>query len=76
MAARNFVDNCVRIDQNDHSLSLSRIFKWFEADFGGRDGVLEFVIEHLPWDERRAWISENIKTLELRYEKYDWGLNS
>jgi hypothetical protein len=38
--------------------------------------VLKFIIEHLPQDERHAWISDNFKTLELRYEKYDWSLNS
>lgn len=76
LAARNFVDNSVRIDPENKSLHLSQIFKWFEADFGGRDGVLELVIDHLPKDERQAWISENFSELGLRYEKYDWSLNT
>lgn len=76
LAARNFVDNSIKIDPNSKTLSLSQIFKWFETDFGGREGVLSFILGHLPQDERRSWISENMRLLEFRYENYDWSLNS
>ena len=32
------------LDRDARRLALSKIFDWFEEDFGGRDGVLDFVI--------------------------------
>lgn len=76
LAARNFVDSSVKVDMGSRSMFLSQIFNWFKADFGGQDGVLKFIIEHLPQDERHAWVTKNFEALSFRYEKYDWSLNS
>ena len=55
----------------------SAIFNWFKGDFGGHDGVIDFLIEHLPQDDRRkTWLLEHQGTLRFVYKPYDWGLNS
>ncbi len=66
-------DKGARVDAD--TLWLSRIFDWFEEDFGGRRGVLAFT--------RRYWNPGTMRELEalgpdprIRYMRYDWSLNS
>ncbi|MFU8770878.1 MAG: DUF547 domain-containing protein [Anaerolineales bacterium] len=75
LAARNFVDANVRLDQKKQSLVTSSLFKWFMSDFDGRSGVIAFLIDHLPDDQRQAWITEHRSRLKLRFEPYNWDLN-
>ncbi len=60
---------------SESTLYLSKIFDWFEDDFGGEEGVLRFV---------RRFADENLlhrlnahkNNVRLRYLDYDWSLNS
>ena len=76
MAARNFVDANVRLDQNKQSLTVSSIFQWFKGDFGGQAGVVSFLINYLPRDRRQEWLTTHQDEIQLRYEPYNWGLNT
>jgi len=76
LAARNYVNNQVKIDPDRQTMTTSAIFRWYQGDFGGRKGVLRFIADHLPEDERREWLVDNERTVRLRYEPYDWGLNT
>jgi hypothetical protein len=76
LAARNFVNVNIEVDPPAHKVRLSAIFSWFKGDFGDREGVIDFLINYLPGDERRAWLVENRDKLSFHYEPYDWGLNS
>ena len=76
LAARNFVNADLRVDPEGHKVHLSAIFSWFKSDFGGREGVVEFLIKHLPEDDRKTWLVENRDRLSFQYDAYDWGLNS
>jgi hypothetical protein len=75
LAARSFVDSEVKLDSSRQTMIISSIFRWYEGDFGGREGVVSFLIEYLPVDERRAWLSEKRRSIRLRYKPYDWNLN-
>lgn len=75
MAAKHFIASETRISPEKNSLTLSSIFKWFQADFGGREGLMDFLLIHLPRDERRDWLSQNRRTVRLQYSAYDWRLN-
>ena len=75
LAGRGFVDTNVRIDQDKSELHTSAIFNWYKIDFGGKEGVIDFIIKHLPDDERRTWIQEHQGALKLRYDPYNWGFN-
>ena len=75
MAARNFVNNQVKTDPDRQTITASAIFRWYQGDFGGRKGVLKFIADHLPEDDRREWLVDHQKTVRIRYEPYDWGLN-
>ncbi|MGH2593053.1 MAG: DUF547 domain-containing protein [Anaerolineae bacterium] len=63
------------IDPASSTLHLSRIFQWYAGDFGGRHGVIDFVLRYLEQGEQRAWLEENRGRVKVRYQAYDWGLN-
>jgi hypothetical protein len=76
LAARNFVNSGVKIDTENEKVHLSAIFSWFKEDFGGRNGIIEFLIEYLPDDDRKSWLLTHRETLKFEFKDYDWGLNS
>ena len=66
----------VLIDREGHSVSLSRIFKWYGRDFGfSQVELLRFIALYLNRDEDREFIEKNAKTLKVAYQDYDWRLN-
>ena len=64
----------VALDRAERRIRVSRIFKWFSGDFGGRPGVLDFVQRYAPAPEG-AWLAENREGVRLAYFGYDWRLN-
>ncbi|MFQ3660862.1 MAG: DUF547 domain-containing protein [Chloroflexaceae bacterium] len=76
LAARSFVGADTDLDPRTGTLLVSSIFKWYQADFGGLEGVLRFIRAHLsPDDERRRWIEAQAE-VALAFKPYDWSLNS
>ncbi len=76
LAAAAFVAGEVAIDPTAGVITLSSIFKWYAADFGGPAGVLALLQRHAPNDATRAWLAAHGATARWRYRPYDWGLNS
>lgn len=76
MAAGNFVDADLQIDQDRNTAQISAIFKWYARDFGGLLGVIDFMLEHLGEGERKDWLEKNRDSVDFKYKAYDWGLNS
>jgi hypothetical protein len=76
LAATAFVNGPeVDVQVDRRRVRLSRIFEWYEADFGGRAGVLDFIRRHLLDTEKREFLEARGKSLEVEYTAYDWGLN-
>jgi hypothetical protein len=73
LATRNFVDQetALKVD----TLWLSMIFKWYLTDFGKKSGLVRFLLDYLPDDERRAWLLAKGESARFKYLSYDWGLN-
>ncbi len=63
----------VVVDPASRAVTLSRIFKWYRRDFGGRAGVVGFVFRYLTDERARALLRE--PGVRIRYQRYDWGLN-
>jgi hypothetical protein len=77
LAARGFVDTTVEISPEKNQVHLSQIFRWYQKDFGGLEGVLDFLIQYLPeGDRRREFLLTAGDSLRFRYTPYDWALNS
>ncbi len=69
-AAAAFINGIgAQFDPEAQILSLSRIFKWYSGDFGGREGALRLVDEYLD-------IPEDIAGARIRYLPYDWSVNA
>lgn len=71
----------LRYDEEDNTLWLSSIFKWYAGDFTGgstvvaffaRGRVVDWLLPHLP-----AALAEQVRRREpkIRYLDYDWSLN-
>jgi len=76
LAARNFVNADLWIDRERKRVHLSAIFKWYAGDFGGKQGVSDFLIAHLGSDLKKDWLETHRGVIEFKYKAYDWGLNS
>ncbi len=76
LAALNFVNADLQIDAEQNTVHLSAIFKWYTGDFGGQQGVIDFLIKYLNAGEQKEWLENNRDSLTFKYKTYDWGLNS
>ena len=74
-AARNFVNTDLQIDKSG-GVHISAIFKWFSEDFGGRQGVIDFLLQYLDRSEDKEWLEKHHHLIKLRFKTFDWGLNS
>jgi hypothetical protein len=73
-AAVAFVNGgAVVADPDRRVVSVSRIFKWYQEDFGGRAGVLALIARHSHDEATRAMARD--PHVRIRYQRYNWGLN-
>ncbi|MEE9513826.1 MAG: DUF547 domain-containing protein, partial [Anaerolineales bacterium] len=56
------------------TLRLSKIFRWYLADFGGLPAVLELIQRHVHDKEVRYVLESG--DFQIRYMRYDWAVNS
>lgn len=74
VAARSFVNGgSVAIDEPRRRLVISPIFRWYSGDFGGREGVREFVLRYLDDGAARRLLEAG--SPRISYQRYDWSLN-
>lgn len=71
-AARAYVNNPRGVTVTQRGLVISRIYKWYEGDFGGNDaGVIEHLLRYAE-PELAGQIRANPR---IRNHAYDWALN-
>ncbi|KAE8710133.1 Phytosulfokin receptor 1 [Hibiscus syriacus] len=73
-----FQNEGIEIDSDLRTVYLTRIIKWFSADFGEKDrDILEWVLKYL--DGRDAEILKKLladeDTIAIVYQDYDWSGN-
>ena len=71
---RTFLNRSVQPASNGNGLEVSSILQWFEADFGGRESVIDLLRRWLDPGTARE-ILESEKNPPISYSKYDWSLN-
>jgi hypothetical protein len=77
IAAANFIQGETILDKSGVMLGVSRIFKWYAKDFGGKIGILELVRGFLPEDDMRRKLIENFgRNVMMQFVPYDWHLNT
>jgi len=79
IAGRTFLNSGgIKIDREKKSVSLSRIFKWYAADFGATTAERLKFIAPLLYDEKdREFLEMNQDgmKIDIDYQEYDWRLN-
>ena len=75
-AATSFVNSSeVVILPEEGKLLLSEIFRWYEEDFGGKPGVIDFISDYLVDDIARDFLAQIDGNIQFEYIFYDWNLN-
>ena len=75
LAARNFINTDSIVNLKKKQISISKIFRWYEADFEGKNGILRTLRKHLDHSELQGLPSQDFLTFRLKFHPYDWGLN-
>ncbi|MBW2175204.1 MAG: DUF547 domain-containing protein [Deltaproteobacteria bacterium] len=65
----------VIVEEDSKRLRVSRIFKWYEGDFGGREGVLSLIIKYRYDPKEKDFLKKAVSELRILYNDYDWSLN-
>jgi hypothetical protein len=75
-ATISFVNSSeVIVIPEEKKLVISMIFKWYEKDFGGRAGVVDFIGRHLVDDAKKKFLEREKDRIRIEYLYYDWNLN-
>jgi hypothetical protein len=75
LASRSFVQQDLKIDPKRNTILISRIFSWYRTDFGGKAGILHFLVDHLDDLDTISWINSNRNKVRIQHKEYDWRLN-
>ena len=69
--AKDFINNKnnVFIDFDNKTLYLNKIFKWYKKDFVN---VKKYIVTYLS----DGTSFDQIKNFKIKYNDYDWSLNS
>ncbi|MGH8456216.1 MAG: DUF547 domain-containing protein, partial [Stenotrophobium sp.] len=71
-AARAYVSSPRAVSVQDGKLSVSSIYVWYQADFGGSDAG---VITHLKQYAAPALAAQLAGVRKISDDHYDWALN-
>ncbi|MBI5869738.1 MAG: DUF547 domain-containing protein [Actinobacteria bacterium] len=75
-AVLGFVSNGgVIIDREQDFLSLSQIFRDYSADFGGGQGVIRFIADHLPTEDA-AWVRSRAGRMNIKFHSFSPEMNA
>ncbi|KAJ0560240.1 putative DEP domain, glutaredoxin, Thioredoxin-like superfamily [Helianthus annuus] len=77
-AAREFLQrDGIQIDLAKRTVHLTRIFKWFSADFGQEKEILKWITGYL--DASKAGLLSHLSSdggaVHIVYQDYDWSVN-
>jgi hypothetical protein len=76
LAAASFINSPqVKILPEEKAIYISMIFKWYKADLGGREGLLDALLGFLDEGEKKEFLKWHRKEIRVRFQPYDWNLN-
>ncbi|KAK1438098.1 hypothetical protein QVD17_03901 [Tagetes erecta] len=77
-AAREFLQrDGIQVDLAKRTVHLTRIFKWFSADFGQEKEILKWITSYLdaPKAGLLSHLSSDGGAVHIAYQDYDWSIN-
>jgi hypothetical protein len=68
----------VEVDVKEREVMLSKIFKWYDIDFGPAEQLLPWLEPYLPAPKQKLLrqLLDTEGPIRLAYREYDWSLNS
>jgi len=75
LAANNFIQNDLLIDKTSKMIKISQIFRWYQVDFGGKKGIINFLINYINGPDKKDWLANNLSSIQINHHLYDWNLN-
>jgi hypothetical protein len=76
LAAANFINNDIQVLPEKNELSVSRIFRWYLNDFGGKDQLARFIAGYITDQNKKEWLQKNQSVIKINFHPYDWKLNT
>ncbi len=77
LAASRFINSPqVEIVPRKNLVFLSPLFKWYRADFGGHEGMIDILIRYLDHGQAKDFLIERGLAAEVAWLDFDWRLNS
>lgn len=85
MATSNFVSSETKVNIEDKSVELSKLFLWYKTDFtGGQDDdslLIEYIVKHLKNDhikhqQLQDLMVDNCAKILITYAAYNWDINA
>jgi len=77
LAAASFINSPqVKILPEEKAIYISMIFKWYRADFGGREGLLDALLGFLDEGKKKEFLKRHRDSIRTKYQTYDWNLNA
>jgi len=73
-AATQYIRRTAQVEADGRVIAVPKLLQWFAADFGGKAGVLEFVLQRLD-DASVERTERHLGHLKLRYLAFDWRLH-
>ncbi|MEE8347322.1 MAG: DUF547 domain-containing protein [Dehalococcoidia bacterium] len=74
LACSAYVNDGMQMEEKGR-LCLSPVFRWYQRDYGGREGVREFVLRYLDDGQARTLLEDDREGRRLGFYRYDWSLN-
>ena len=75
LAALNFINNDLSVNPDRKVITISRIFSWYQNDFGRKKGILSLLERYIQEKDTKLWLPKNQTSIRIQYYPYDWGLN-
>ncbi|KAF6160736.1 hypothetical protein GIB67_035937 [Kingdonia uniflora] len=73
-----FHEDGIEVDLEKRTVYLTRIIKWFDADFGQEKEILKWIISYL--DATKAGLLTHLLndggSINITYQNFNWSLNS
>lgn len=65
------------LEVREGKIRVSRIFDWYDGDFGKKDAaVIRWIADHVADEALAKGLRERAGGLKLRYLDYDWSINA
>lgn len=75
LAAGNFINNETSFSPERNQISISKIFQWYQVDFGGKSGILQYIGSYIQDQKLKSLLTNSDHSVKIHFHAYDWGLN-